>query len=93
MKVDLKHIEGLAKLHVPNAEEMTKRLEGVLNYISELKESNFDADPVEDDHMMTISKERESAKPTQFSNKSVLKKNCPHLEEDQVVVPLFVDKS
>jgi Asp-tRNA(Asn)/Glu-tRNA(Gln) amidotransferase C subunit len=44
MKVDLKHIESLAKLHVPNAEEMTKRLEGALNYISELKQSNFDAD-------------------------------------------------
>jgi aspartyl/glutamyl-tRNA(Asn/Gln) amidotransferase C subunit len=93
MRIDLKHIETLAKLHVPNAKEMSQRLQGVLDYVSQLKDIQFDAPPVQDNHVMHISKKTQKRDPIEFKDTAALKTNCPKLEEDQVVVPLFVDKS
>ena len=93
MSSELQKIEALAKLHVSHPKEMEQRLKAVLEYVGQLKRVKFDVEPVGDDHVMDIRREEKRPTPKLVHDAQGLKTNCPKLEDDQVVVPPFMDKT
>lgn len=92
MSDELKKIEALAKLHIPNPEAMSSRLKAVLDYVGQLKDFKLDVPALEVDQAIDVTDDVHTQTHASFADIDAIKKNCPTLEDNQVVVPQFVDR-
>jgi Asp-tRNA(Asn)/Glu-tRNA(Gln) amidotransferase C subunit len=95
-KETLSKIEHLAKLAVRDPEEMSRRLQAVLNYVGQMNQLEISLDPLQDPHHIRISGDLLSPShcpPHHWEfNRTQVIQNYPRHDENGVVVPKFVRK-